>query len=167
MNTNIKKKSQGFWDWLFGDDDETSRYERERYSRLGSRSFVLTAHADDMEAAERARTIMDNANALDADEYDRTLAEYNERFRDNHDDAEFNNRIGVIREEMRVGKEEVETGGVNIRSRIVEKPVEESVRLRDERVYVKRNKVDREATDADFLPGSNFYERISRAPSGI
>src|SRR5437764_1124785 len=54
------------------------------------------------------------------------------------------------------GKEEVETGGVRLRSRIVERPVEESLRLKQEHVRVERNKVDREATDKDF---DNFEER--------
>ena len=51
---------------------------------------------------------------------------------------------------MQVGKRTVETGGVRLKSRIVEKPVEENLRLREERVYVNRNTVNRAATDADF-----------------
>ena len=58
--------------------------------------------------------------------------------------------IEVIEENMEVGKRTVETGGVNLRSRIVECPVEESVRLREERVQVVRNPVNRTATTADL-----------------
>ncbi len=65
-------------------------------------------------------------------------------------------KIPIIEENLEVGKREVQTGGVRLRSRIVERPVEESVRLREERVNVERNTVDRPATDADF---SNFQER--------
>jgi stress response protein YsnF len=54
-----------------------------------------------------------------------------------------------------VGKKVVETGGVRLRSRIIEKPVEETIRLREEHVNVERRKVDREATDADF---NNFKD---------
>ena len=56
----------------------------------------------------------------------------------------------MLQEELRVGKREVETGGVRLRSRIVERPVEESIRLREEHVSVTRNPVSRPATEADF-----------------
>ena len=58
--------------------------------------------------------------------------------------------IPIIEEQMQVGKRTVETGGARLRSRIVERPVEEELRLREERVYVNRNTVNRAATDADF-----------------
>jgi len=58
--------------------------------------------------------------------------------------------IKVVEENMQVGKREVETGGVRVRSRIVERPVEESLRLREERVVVQRNPVNRPATEADL-----------------
>ncbi|WP_229379970.1 YsnF/AvaK domain-containing protein [Fibrella forsythiae] len=56
----------------------------------------------------------------------------------------------VIEENVQVGKKTVETGGVRVRSRIIERPVEENVRLRSERVVVQRTPVNRVATDADF-----------------
>ncbi|WP_147205799.1 YsnF/AvaK domain-containing protein, partial [Segetibacter aerophilus] len=59
-------------------------------------------------------------------------------------------KIPIIEENLEVGKREVRSGGVRLRSRIVERPVEESVRLREERVNVERNRVDRPATEADF-----------------
>lgn len=65
-------------------------------------------------------------------------------------------KISVIEENLAVGKREVTTGGVRLRSRIVERPVEESIRLREERVNVERNTVDRPATAADF---ANFQDR--------
>ena len=58
--------------------------------------------------------------------------------------------IPVIREELEVGKREVERGGIRLRSRIVENDVEETVNLREETVNVERNTVNRTATDADF-----------------
>ncbi len=59
-------------------------------------------------------------------------------------------RIPVVEEELHVGKEKVQTGGVRVRSRIVERPVEESIRLREEHVNIEHTPVDREATAADF-----------------
>jgi uncharacterized protein (TIGR02271 family) len=58
--------------------------------------------------------------------------------------------IPVVEEDISVGKREVERGHVRIFSRVTERPVEETVRLREERVTVERRPVDRQATDADF-----------------
>ena len=58
--------------------------------------------------------------------------------------------IPVVEEELRVGKREVETGGARITTRMEERPVEEQVNLREERVHVERRPVDRAATAGDF-----------------
>jgi len=58
--------------------------------------------------------------------------------------------IPIIEEHLQVGKREVETGGARIRSRIVEKPVEEHLRLRQEHVWIERNPVNRPASEADI-----------------
>jgi uncharacterized protein (TIGR02271 family) len=62
------------------------------------------------------------------------------------DDATFE----VVEEELNVGKRQVEQGGVRVSSHIEEKPVEEQVHLREERVNVERRPVDRPANAADF-----------------
>ena len=59
-------------------------------------------------------------------------------------------RIPVVEEDLAVGKREVEHGHVRIYSRVTEQPVEEAVRLREERVTVERRPVDRPATEADL-----------------
>jgi len=64
--------------------------------------------------------------------------------------ADRENSIPIVEENLNVGKREVEKGGVRIRSRIIERPVEENLRLRSERVNVERNPVNRPATEADF-----------------
>ena len=58
-------------------------------------------------------------------------------------------RIPVVEEELSVSTREVEQGHVRISSRVTEHPVEETVRLREERVTVERRPVDRPATDAE------------------
>lgn len=67
-------------------------------------------------------------------------------------DANLSNpdKLKVVEEQLNVGKQEVRTGGVRLRSRIVERPVEENIRLRQERVTVTRTPVNRPATEADF-----------------
>ena len=58
--------------------------------------------------------------------------------------------IPVVQEDITIGKQEVERGHVRIYSRVTEQPVEEAVRLREEKVTVERRPADRPATDADF-----------------
>ncbi len=58
--------------------------------------------------------------------------------------------IPVVEENLEIGKREVETGGVRLRSRVVEQEVSKDINLRDESVTVERNAVDRPATTADL-----------------
>ena len=57
--------------------------------------------------------------------------------------------IKVMEERLRVGKREVAAGAVRVRSYVVERPVEEQVRLHEERVSIERRPVDRAVTAAD------------------
>jgi uncharacterized protein (TIGR02271 family) len=50
--------------------------------------------------------------------------------------------VPVVEERLRVGKREVNRGSVRVRSYIVEEPVHEEVRLREEHVDVERRPVD-------------------------
>ncbi|MDT0691005.1 PRC and DUF2382 domain-containing protein [Salegentibacter sp. F188] len=59
-------------------------------------------------------------------------------------------KVDVIEEDVEVGKKEVQTGGAKVSSRIVERPVEERIKLKEEDVKVKRNPVDRPADSADL-----------------
>lgn len=61
-----------------------------------------------------------------------------------------NQKVDVVEENLEVGKREVETGGARISSRIVERPAEERVKLREEHVEVNRSPVDRPADSADL-----------------
>ena len=52
--------------------------------------------------------------------------------------------IPVVEEELSVGKREVASGGVRVTSSVQEKPVEQTVTLREERVEADHRPVDRE-----------------------
>ena len=58
--------------------------------------------------------------------------------------------IPVVEEEIRVGKREVQRGGVRVHTRVEERPVEEEVTLREEHVRVERRPTDRPVTAADL-----------------
>lgn len=164
-----------FFKSLFGDDDDDTR----RYSTVAERGTVVTVHVQTNDEAERAADILDDNGAVDVNERaaqygygstttgtDTTLGtavgtgmtgssvsdNYNVTDRDTTRDLtnDTDQTIKVIQEDLQVGKREVERGGVRVRSRIVERPVEESLRLREERVQVQRTPVNRPATDADL-----------------
>jgi len=170
-----------FFKSLFGDNDDA-----DKYTHVGSRSqSIVTVHAQSGDEAERVADILDDNGAVDVDEhaskmgygtgtktsgtdyiagattagtatdYSGTTGYTGTNLTDDTT-TDQTSKIPIIEENFAVGKREVETGGVRLRSRIVERPVEESVRLREERVNVERTTVDRAATAADF---ENFKER--------
>jgi uncharacterized protein (TIGR02271 family) len=57
--------------------------------------------------------------------------------------------IPVVQEELKVGKREVQRGGVRVFSRVVETPVDQSVDLREEHVNVQRRPVDQPISPSD------------------
>ena len=69
-------------------------------------------------------------------------------------------KLQVIQERLRVGKREVAAGAVRVRSYVVERPVEEQVRLHEERINVVRTPVDRAVTGAE---AGLFQERTIEA----
>jgi len=54
--------------------------------------------------------------------------------------------VPIVDEEIELGKRTIDAGGVRVHSHIVERPYEQSVRLREERVNVERRPVDRPLT---------------------
>ena len=132
----------GFFSSLFGDSDDTKHH-----TNAAREGIVVTVHAADRAEAERAADILDDFGTVNVG--DRTTGV------DTSVDATTGTATGdqtieVVEENLQVGKRDVETGGVRVRSRIVERPVEERVRLRSEHVHVDRKPVDRVATEADM-----------------
>ncbi|TDH27073.1 DUF2382 domain-containing protein [Segetibacter sp. 3557_3] len=78
--------------------------------------------------------------------------------------GESSQTIPVIQEELQVGKREVETGRVRLRSRIVEDQVQEDVQLREEKVRVVTTPVDRPANSADIKEESIELTERSEVP---
>lgn len=75
--------------------------------------------------------------------------------------------IPVVEERIQVGKRDVERGRVRVRSYIVERPVNEQVTLRDERVAVERRRVDRPASANDDLFRERTIEAVERGEEAV
>ena len=58
--------------------------------------------------------------------------------------------IPVMEEELEIGKRAVTRGGVRIYTRMVEKPVEKDIRLKEETVHVERHAVDRPVSENEL-----------------
>jgi uncharacterized protein (TIGR02271 family) len=65
-------------------------------------------------------------------------------------DAQGDMRLQVVEERLRVGKRQVEQGGVRVSTQVTEQPVKAQVTLREEHVDVVRRPVDRSATPAEL-----------------
>ena len=168
-----------FFKNLFGTNDEKTK----RYSRVAKKGYVVAVHTHSEEEALEACEILDDNGAIDVnDHYRKHLAPlYNdeefEKNLDTDDETEAINEtrinndtnandettetIPVIEEEMEVHKKEVPTGGVRVRSRIIEKPVEENLRLREEHIHVERRKVDRTPTDEELKNFKNQTTEVT------
>lgn len=168
----IGDRITNFFNSLFGDDETTAR----NYANAaGDADAILTVQVDSEERAETAREIFDRHDAMDVDEHGsstygatgRTGASATGANVDNKTNLEDRATIPVVKEELNVSKREVERGGARVRSRIIDRPVEENVRLREEHVVVNRRPVDREITDADlksFRPGEMELTERAEVP---
>jgi uncharacterized protein (TIGR02271 family) len=147
----------GWFKSLFGADDET---ERERYEgAVGRGNVILSVHArqDQHDAIadvlERHNPVdlhgdeTASASAATSSTGARTPAAATGTRSDN---ATAGSAIPVVDEELQVGKRRTLRGGVRVYSRVVERPVEESIDLSEDHVRVERRPVDRPVTDADL-----------------
>jgi len=151
--------------------------EADGYAEGVRRGGVLLVVQADDEAAERAVEIMHHQSVVDiedrtaswrergwtgyqpgaapytAEEAERERAEYATEQARAPETGE--KKIPLAEEEVQVGKREVPRGGIRVHSRVVEQPVEEKVRLRDEEAYAERRTTDRPVRPGDEV----FQER--------
>lgn len=116
--------------------DEAEFYE-EGLRRGGH--VVITRTREDH--VEKAVDIMNGERAVDMEE--RRTEYLGDRSATQRGTARQEERIPVTEEELRVGKRQVQRGGVRVHTRIEETPVREDVTVRDEEIHVERRKVDR------------------------
>lgn len=158
-NQGVGDSISNFFSNLFSDDEVQAR----SYTDVArDADAILTVQADSEERARQVADIFDRHGAIDVDN---RAAQYSQRQQQfsgttstttetrgatsTQQNVTGDAVIPVIEEQLQVGKREVEGGGVRVRSRVIEKPVEEHLRLREERVVVNRHPVNREVTDAD------------------
>jgi len=153
----------GFFRRLFSshDDDKGSDDYAEAIRRG---STVLCVDAPEAQL-DRAVEILNSAGAIDID---RRVASYRELGYEGYDanapaysaeeaqaergrmrESETSRTIPVVEEELQVGKRAVRRGGVRIYTHVVERPVDEEIRLREEHVTVERRAVDRAVSPED------------------
>ncbi len=132
---------------------EHERHTYEESMRRGGCMLVATVPDD---ATEEVTACLERAGAVDLDEREAqwrsegwqppetaatSTAERAVGSEPNATAAE-STTIPVVEEQLRVGKREVNRGSVRVRTYIVEEPVHEEVRLREERVNVERQPVN-------------------------
>lgn len=117
-----------------GFDDNAQSYTRSDIDRAGSSapatSTISSTSPTDVDVRDRDVTVGTNTRVSDLD-------------------TEGKQVLPVTEEQLQVGKRQVQRGGVRIHSHVTETPIEEEVRLREERVNVERRSVDRPMTDTD------------------
>ncbi len=150
--------------------------ERRRVDRPVTENDYRTAELSMVERAEEAFATK-TARVVEEVRVGKTIEEHKETIRDTlrHTEVDIANlpqgksnglgaatelpkgapstdRISIVEERMQIGKREVEHGGVVVRSRIVEEPVQKDITVRAERAYVDRRQIDRPASAADYQP---------------
>ena len=75
--------------------------------------------------------------------------------------------VQVAEEELQVGKRDVGRGSVRVRSYVTERPVEEQVELRQERVTIERRPVDRAIAPGDAAFTERTIEAVERGEEAV
>jgi len=131
--------NHGFWSslkHLFVPDDHRRVYEQ----GIREGGYLLTVNCEE-QSAERVHTLLERTKAVNIDERENAYREKGILSAKSRNEG--TQTIPVTQEKIHVGKQEVDRGGVRVRSYVVEKPVDQQVNLREESVRVERRAVDR------------------------
>lgn len=159
--TQTSQMRGGFWSHLKAMFmPEGDRHTIEESMRRGG--YVLVATVDD-DRADEAESRLEEAGAVDlrARETEWRAAGWNPPpSTPAAEDGDREVTVPVVEESLRVGKREVNRGSVRVRSYMIEEPVHEEVRLREERVDVQRRPVQTsERSTVAGSQGDAFQER--------
>ncbi len=134
----------GWFKSIFGDEDDSDRSSYENAIRQGNALMRVDVDQDEVPTVE---DILNRHSPVDVHQ------STGDRAGTSGAATGETKAIPVVEEEVQIGKRQVLRGGVRVYSRVVEEPVEENVRLREERVRVERRPVDRSATESDLSAG--------------
>lgn len=124
-----------------GVPEEEAHYYAEGVRRGGT---LITVRAENDQSAECAARVMREHGAVDIE---KRAAQWKEKgWSGSFGEGEV---IPVAKEELAVGKRQVQAGGVRVYSHVVEQPVEQTVNLREEHAKVERRPVDRPLAAGD------------------
>ncbi|MGA8027675.1 MAG: YsnF/AvaK domain-containing protein [Bryobacteraceae bacterium] len=145
----------GWFKRVFGqEEDETERPYYENAVRSGN--VLLSVDTDD-DNIDQAAEILNSHSPIDVHRQSSGASSANQTAgrasSTRGAQTGQSQSIPVVEEELRVGKRSVLRGGVRVYSRVVEQPVEETVNLREERVRVERQPVNREVNESDLRAG--------------
>jgi stress response protein YsnF len=148
--TTESREPRGFLDWLFGVPENDMTYYRES---LDAGHTIVKVHVAAAQA-ETVSQVLDRYEPIDVhSEREREVAATGAQRTTGPGVAASTAAVGtapragttstreaipVVEEDIKVGKREVDRGGVRVRSYVVEQPFEELVRLRDETIRVER-----------------------------
>jgi uncharacterized protein (TIGR02271 family) len=143
-----------------GVPEEEARYYAEGVRRGGT---LVTVNCPDGASTERAASIMRRHGAVDINE---RAEQWKQQGWSGYSDSQFADRetgevqgvLPVVDEELQVGKREVSRGGVRVSTDVAETPVEETVRLREERARVERRPTNRPANEDDLQLQNQAFE---------
>jgi uncharacterized protein (TIGR02271 family) len=135
-------------------EDERRHYE----GKLSQGRSIVIAKATGDRAREAANIMMRHG----AGREEEALEEGREEAITGREARERETTIPVVEEELKIGKREVRRGGVRVYSHTEEIPVEEEIKLKEERVTVERRPVDRPAG-----PGTETPSRVMEVSETI
>jgi uncharacterized protein (TIGR02271 family) len=164
----------GFFRRLFGTEEHPHIDDYARAVERGHSVVIVDADSDDQ--ADRAKLLMERAGAFDVEaqarqwtdttgtvpvagatttaragmQTDAAATGETWKQRDASATVTGSEKIPVVEEQLQVGKREVQRGGVRIYTRVSEKPVEETVNLKEQTILVERRPVERAATGKDW-----------------
>lgn len=140
----------GFIGWIksiFGENDQS---DRKNYENAVQRGNVLLSVDTADRDIDRVAEILDRHSPVDVHTENAGATARGSKVA-----GEQSKSIPVVEEDLKVGKRSVLRGGVRVYSRLTNQPVEETVRLREEKVRVERQPADRPVNDADLRSGQD------------
>lgn len=152
----------------FGKHDEADTYSE----AVKRGNCVLTIDVANDDEAKRAEDIMEKHDPIDIDEREAQWRESGWQGSQASSQSSGGQNGGeqvvpIVEEEIQVGKRETKRGGVRVRSHNYEKPVEQSVNLREQHTEVSSRAADRPATEADKAFGEVNFESRDTAEEAV